>query len=248
MLGKEAFDIALELAETAAEQVDIFTEEAHLASVDRRVMVAHRGSGGRFQGAGDLAPDLALAAADGRELAFGGRAHRRRGGERVQQSGGARAVQLGHAARELGEGEIDRPMQLPGAIPQILQEARAQAHQFPQIARGDVWQQGRRRTLFLSKAGEPNRVDRVGLRPHQIFFSEPMRAQRIDQRDHKTFRREDREQILPIVARRLHDDERRRWRPQQGQQLLIAGGVLRECRRALQDSALLIDTGHDVAL
>jgi hypothetical protein len=149
-------------------------------------------------------------------------------------------------ARELREAEIDHPVQLPGPVTEVLQEARAQPNELAQIARGHGGENGDRWPLLLPEASQANGIDRVGLRAHQVVLGKPPGTQRIDKGDREPLRGQRREQVLPVVPGRLHHDLGVGRRSQERQQLLVSLGVLAEGGGLLQDAAAVVEDGHHV--
>ena len=121
-------------------------------------------------------------------------------------------------------------MQLADAIPEVLDQAVPEPDELAELLGRGVGELGGRWALLGPEAGQAEGIDGIGLRPLQVLAGEPMRAQWIDQRHGDAVGGQGGEQVLPVVAGRLHDDEVRR-RPEPVQQVGISRGVLSERRR-----------------
>ena len=139
-------------------------------------------------------------------------------------------------------------MQLANAIAEVLHEAVSETDQLAQFLGSAVRQAGDRRTLLRREPSDPERVDGVGLRPLQVLSGKPPRPERVEQCHVVTSGRESGEQVLPVVARRLHGDKHVSRPAQQGEQLFVPGGVLGEARRLNHGIAGFVYDRNEVRL
>jgi hypothetical protein len=86
-----------------------------------------------------------------------------RGGVFGDERGGEHAVEAADIAGELGEPEIDQPVQLTHPVVEVLAQPVAVADELAQALGGLVVQPGGDGALLEGEAGEPLGVDRVGL-------------------------------------------------------------------------------------
>src|SRR5207247_3577309 len=107
---------------------------------------------------------------------------------------------------ELRKAQIDGPMELPRAVAKILEEAGPQTDELAKIPRGDIREQRGRRPLLSTETCQPESIDRVRLGPDQVLLGKAPSTQRLNEGNRKALRGEHREQILPVMPGRLHDD------------------------------------------
>jgi hypothetical protein len=122
-------------------------------------------------------------------------------------------------AGELRKPEIHEPVQLPHPVPKVLPQTIAEPDQLAQLLRRLIRQPAGRRPFLRGEARNPQRIDGVGRGSLQVFSGEAACPQRVQQRHGEAGRHQRGEEILPVMARRLHRDERVAGRPQQPEQL-----------------------------
>ena len=151
-------------------------------------------------------------------------------------------------ARELGEAEVDEPVQLAQAVADVLHQTIAQPDQLTQLLCGAVGQPRRGGAFLGGEARDAAGVDGVGLGARELLVGKPPRAQRIEQGDGEAARHQHGEEILPVMAGRLQGDERVGRRPEQAEEPVVPGGVFGELRRPDEDGVGLVDHRDDVCL
>jgi hypothetical protein len=110
-------------------------------------------------------------------------------------------------AGELRKPEIHQPVRLPHPIPEVLPQPIAEAHELAQFLRRAIGQPAGRWALLRGEARDPHRIDRVALGALQVLAGRAARPQRVHQRDREAARHQRGEEILPVVAGRLHGDQ-----------------------------------------
>ncbi len=101
-------------------------------------------------------------------------------------------------------------MQLADAVVEVLAQPVAVADQLAQALGDLIVQPGRRGALFEAEAGEAVGVDGVGLGAFEAAVLEAPCNERIEQRHLMPGGGQRREQVLPVVPGRFHDDQDRR--------------------------------------
>jgi hypothetical protein len=139
-------------------------------------------------------------------------------------------------------------MELPQAVAEVLHEAIPEADQFTQYLGRPVGQPRRGRPLLRGEAGDPERVDGVGLRPPQVLPREPVGPQRVQQGDGEAAGHQGGKEVLPVMARRFHGHQRVSRGAEAVEQLLVPLGVLGEGRRLEAHGPGLVHSRHDVLL
>jgi len=138
-------------------------------------------------------------------------------------------------------------MELPDAVTKILHQAVAQADELTKL-QGHFF--GHRRdvgSLLLREPSDPERVERVGLRPTHFLLGKPRGAHRIEQGDSESEPCQPGEEVLPVVPRRLHRDEHLGRISQEPDQLLITLSRFVERGRLDGHLAFLADRRDDVS-
>ena len=136
VLAQSAVEIAVELAQAAAQDVEVIAGVADLQAIGGAVVLSDGAAGGVAEQARQVQADvMAAVVAQGRQTAHRHPAEGRGGGIVAQDGAGQFAVEGAHVAGELGKAEIDQAVQLPHAIAEILQQARAQLRRARAIPR-----------------------------------------------------------------------------------------------------------------
>jgi hypothetical protein len=159
----------------------------------------------------------------------------------------SRQVEAADVAVELREAEVDQAVQLADPVVEVPADPVAVHDELAQGLVGAAGQARRPRPLLERQPGEAPGVDGVGLGALQARLLEAAGEQRVEQRDMVARRCQDGEQVLPVVAGRLHGDQygRRAERAERG---VVAGPVLGE-RQGLADRlARVVEAGEHVAL
>lgn len=139
-------------------------------------------------------------------------------------------------------------MELAPAVAKVLDQAIAEPDELPQLLGRAVGQTGGGWALLGREAGDPQGVDGVGLCAPQVLAGEPARAEGVEQGDGEVLGHQGDEQVLPVMAGRLHGDQRAGGRPEQTQELLVPCGILGEGCRLEEHGVCLVDPGHDMPL
>ena len=249
VLLKQPIDIALELLQAPPQHLQVFAGVPHLDAIDLPVVAAH-GAGRRGdQGGGELvahfvAPIVAKAShATHRHALKAGRC-----GVGPEERCCQLAPELVHMTGELRKPEIHQPVQLPHPVPKVLAQPIAEPHQLAQFLRRSIGQPAGWRPLLRGEPRDPHRIDRIGLSPLQVLAREAPRPQRVQQRHGEAGRDQRGEQILPVMAGRLHGDQGVGGCPEHSEQLGVPVGVFGERRCLEEDSVALIDHGNHVPL
>jgi hypothetical protein len=98
-------------------------------------------------------------------------------------------------------------VQLPHPIPEVLAQPIAEPDELPQFLDRAIGQPAGRRPFLRREARDPHRIDRVGLRALQVLAGEAACPQRVQQCDGEAGRDQRGEQILPVMAGRLHGNQ-----------------------------------------
>lgn len=104
-----------------------------------------------------------------------------------------------------------------------------------------------RGTLPEDQPGKPLGIDRVSLGPLEARVLEAPGGERNEQGDVMPGGGQDREEVLPVMPRRLHGDQNRR-RPQRFGKPRVAGMILGERDRAFDRLACAVETGKHMPL
>jgi hypothetical protein len=104
---------------------------------------------------------------------------RRRGKGTAEDGRRQFTVQAPDVAGEFRDPELDEAMQPAQSATEVLHQAMAKADELAQLLGGGVGQARRRRALLRGEAGDPQRVDRIGLGTRQIFAGEARGPQRV---------------------------------------------------------------------
>ena len=170
-----------------------------------------------------------------------------RGGISGEQAGGEHAVEAADVAGELGEAEIDQAMQLADAVVEVLAQPVAMADQLAQGLGDLVVQMGGFGALLEGEAGEAVGVDGVGLGALEAAVLEAPGDERVEQRDLVPGGGQHGEQVLPVMAGGLHDDEDGRL-AERLEQDVVAGAVLGDRHGLADRRALVVHAREHVAL
>ncbi len=221
---------------------------ASLELVGRAVVLADGALGGLDQRLGQFVPDevpaiVAQLGDTARGCAGEGMCGRVFG----EQAGGELAVEGPDVAGEFRKAEIDHAVQLADAVVEILAQPVAVADQLAQSLGDLVVQVGGGRALLEGQAGEAGGIDGVGLGAFEAGLLEAAGDQRVEERHVMAGRGEHGEEVFPVMAGRLHDDEDG-WRPERAEQGVVALAVLGDGDGLADRGACVVETGEDVAL
>ena len=123
VLAQFAVEVAIELAQAAAQGVEVIAGVADLQAIGGAVMLSDGAAGGLDEQARQVQADVMVAVvAQGSQPAHRHPAEGGGGGIVAQDGAGQFAVEGAHVAGELGEAEVDQPVQLPHAIAEVLQQ------------------------------------------------------------------------------------------------------------------------------
>ncbi len=170
MLAQFAVDVAIELAQATAQDIEVLAGVTHLDAVRLGVMASDGVLRRLDQRAGQFRADLvtSVVAQLGEAL---DRYAVKGGGRGIVMQDGARqfAVQSAHVAGELGEAEVDQAVQLSDAVGEVLGEPVVQADEFAQLLGGGLGQAGGGRALLRREARDTQGIDGVGLGALEIL-------------------------------------------------------------------------------
>lgn len=173
VLLETALDVVVERLDARSKGRNVLTSVARLEPVGRPVVAPHGALREFVQALGEPLPDAMAAVVD--EVADGlhGRVPEGRArGKRQEQRRGFVRAQVANEAGELGEGQIDRPVQLAHAVAEVLHESIAQADKLAQLERGLIGQGRGRGPFLLGEASDGERVEGVGLGSPQVLTRE----------------------------------------------------------------------------
>ena len=141
---EQAVNVALDLDQTPAPQVEVLADVAGLQPIRRPVMLADGALGGFDQLGGALGSDQAAPVVAQLGQAFGhGAGEIVRGGAFGKECGCQHAVQPGDISGELGEAQVHQTVELAHAVIEVLPDAVAMADQLAQcLGRGVVQLRG----------------------------------------------------------------------------------------------------------
>lgn len=111
--------------------------------------------------------------------------------------------------RELGKDEVDEAVDLADPIAEVLAKSLLEMDELTQVVEVEVGV-GRRSglgTLLGAEAGQTDGIGEVGLGPAKVLLGEATSAEGIDDGDLELASAQGREQVLPVVAGGLQDDE-----------------------------------------
>jgi hypothetical protein len=249
VLLEQPIDIALEISQAPPQHIQIFKGVPHLDAIGLPVVSAHGAAGHGDQGSGEVLTHFVAAI-----VAEGGHATHRdalkagRGGVFMEQPSRQLAPEIAHMAGELRKPEVYETVQLPHTVTEVLAQPIAEPDELTQFLRRAIGQTAGRRPFLRGEARDPHRIDGVGLGPLQVLTGEAARPQRVQQRDGEAGRDQRGEQILPVMAGRLHGDEGLGGRTEHPEQLAVPVGVFGEGRRLNENSASFIDHRNDMSL
>ena len=205
---EQALDVALDLGQAAAPEVEVLAEVAGLQRVDRAVMLADRALGRRRRAA---RPARGRPGGGRRSAAWRGAAGWR--GRRPARSGirrgggGEHAVEAADVAGELGEAEVDQAVQLAHPVVEVLAQPVAVADELAQGSRRPRRAAGWARGASRRRGGRGPSASMASVLVRSRLASWKRRAvKRVDERHVVPGRGQHGEEVLPVVPGRLHDD------------------------------------------
>ena len=148
---------------------------------------------------------------------------------------------------EFGEAEIDQAVELANPVVEVLTQPVSMADKFAQALGRRIVQLRGRGTLLEGQPGKPRGIDRVGLGPLEARVLEAPSRERIEQGNVMPSGGQDREEVLPVMPRRLQDDQNRR-RPQRFGKPRVPCLILGERDRATDRLACAVETGQHMPL
>src|SRR4029450_4139637 len=245
---EQPIDIALEISEAPPQQIQILAGVPHLEAIGFPVVAAHGAGGRRDQGGGELVADfVAPIVAEGRHATHRHALKAGRGGVGTEDRGRQLAPEIAHIAGELWKAEVHQTVELAHTVAEVLAPAVAKPDELAQFFRRSIRQPTGRWTLLGGEARDPHRIDRIGLGPVQTPPGEAAPPHRVQQADGKTSRDQRGEEILPVMARRLHGDQGVGGRAEHPEQLGVPIGVFGEGRRLNETAVSFAAPGDDMS-
>ena len=130
-----------------------------------------------------------------------------RAGVVTEQRGGSLAVEPPDQSGELGEDEVDEAVDLADPIAEVLAESIVEVDEFTEVVEVGVGRRSGLGTLLGAEAGQTDSIGEVGLGPAKILLGEATSAEGIDDGDLEPASAQGREQVLPVMAGALQDNE-----------------------------------------
>jgi hypothetical protein len=152
---------------------------------------------------------------------FGVARAKSRGGAFGEERGRQHGVEAADVARELGEAQVHQAVELADPVVEVLADAVAVADQLAQRLGDFVVRLGGLGALLEGEAGDARGADRVRLGALEGAVLEAAGLERVEQGHVVAGGHQGGVEVLPVVPRGLHGDQRGR-RPEQAQQRVVA--------------------------
>lgn len=250
MLAQGLPHVFVELFETSPQHGDVFAEVGRLRRVSRPRVPPHQRfrvrDERRREGLTDFSPPVVDDACD---LLYRLLGELRRRGPAPDDGRRELAAKVVDVPRQLGKTEVDDAMKLPYLVAHLLRAAVSELDELAQLERRLVGQAGRKWLLLRSEASQLHRVDGVRLGSRELLLREAARTQRIDEREDEPALGQPEKEVLPVVSRRLHHDERVvGGAAQQRSELVVSLPIFGERRGLHEGRSLAVDHGDHVFL